>query len=60
MKRCTRDYQARIAADPVVGLRWSKAPNSMGKISTAEVPSATLGTGSSTPRHQAVYHEINL
>jgi hypothetical protein len=24
----------------------------MGKISTAEVPSATLGTGSSTPRHK--------
>jgi hypothetical protein len=37
MKRCTRDYQARIAADPVVGLRRSKAPNSMGKISIAEV-----------------------
>jgi len=29
-----------------------KAPNSMGKISTAEVPSAALGTGSSTPRHK--------
>ena len=27
----------RIAADPVVGLRWSKAPSSMGKISAAEV-----------------------
>jgi hypothetical protein len=30
-----------------------KAPNSMGKISAAEVPSATLRTGSSTPRHES-------
>ena len=29
-----------------------KAPSSMGKISIAEVPSATLRTGSSTPRHK--------
>jgi hypothetical protein len=29
-----------------------KAPSSMGKISTAEAPSATLRTGSSTPRHK--------
>ena len=32
----------------------------MGKISTLGVPSATLGTGSSTPRHQALCHAINL
>jgi len=31
-----------------------KGPSSMGKISTVAVPSATLGTGSSTPRHQAL------
>ena len=34
------------------GLGGRKAPSSMGKVSTAEVPSATLGTGSSTPRHK--------
>jgi hypothetical protein len=34
---CTGDHQVRIAADPVVGLRWSKAPSSVGKISIAEV-----------------------
>ena len=27
----------RIAADPVVGLRWLKSPSSMGKLSIAEV-----------------------
>jgi hypothetical protein len=32
----------------------------MGKISIAEVPSATLRTGSSTPRHQTLCHAINL
>ena len=36
-----------------------KAPNSMDKISTLGVPSAMLGTGSSTPRHQALCHTIN-
>ena len=43
MKRCTHHHPVRIAADPVVGLRWSKAPSSTGKISTAEVlrPRAT-------------------
>jgi hypothetical protein len=34
------------------GLGGRKAPSSMGRMSTAEVPSATLRTGSSTPRHQ--------
>jgi hypothetical protein len=34
------------------GFGGRKALNSMGKISTAEVPSATLRTGSSTPRHK--------
>jgi hypothetical protein len=35
-----------------VRARGRKAPSSMGKINTAEVPSATLRTGSSTPRHK--------
>jgi hypothetical protein len=37
-----------------------KGTNGMGKISTLGVPSAMLGTGSSTPRHQALCHAINL
>jgi predicted GIY-YIG superfamily endonuclease len=41
------------------GFGGRKAPSRIGKISTAEVPSATLGTGSSTPRHQTLYHAIN-
>src|SRR6202042_1839409 len=37
MKRCTRDHRVCTAADPVLGLRWLKAPSGMGKISTAGV-----------------------
>jgi putative endonuclease len=29
-KRCTRDHQVRIAADPAVGLRWSKSSEQHG------------------------------
>ena len=36
-ERYTRDHQARTAADPILGFRWSKAPNSMGKISILEI-----------------------
>ena len=36
----------------MAGLGGRKASSSMGKLSSAEVPSATLGTGSSTPRHK--------
>jgi hypothetical protein len=32
----------------------------MGKISIAEVPSATLGTGSSTPRNRAVSRDKSV
>jgi hypothetical protein len=32
-ERYTRDHQANTAADLILGLRWSKAPSSMGKIS---------------------------
>jgi len=52
MRRCTRDHQVGTAADPVLGLPWSKRSSGMGKISTAGVPSATFGTGSSAPRHK--------
>ena len=34
------------------GFGGRKTPSSMGKIRTAEVPSATLRTGSSTPRNK--------
>jgi hypothetical protein len=30
MKRCTRDHQVRIAADPAVGLPWSKSSEQHG------------------------------
>jgi hypothetical protein len=61
MKRCTRDHQERTAGRiQFSGLGSRKAPNSIDKISSLEVPSATLRTGSSTPRHPAVYHAINL
>jgi hypothetical protein len=42
LKRCTRDS----------GFSGREGPNSVGKIGIAGVPSATLGTGSSTPRHK--------
>jgi hypothetical protein len=29
-KRCTRDHQVRDAADPVLGLRWSKSSEQHG------------------------------
>jgi hypothetical protein len=37
-----------------------KAPNSIGRISILGVPSATFGTGSSTPRHQALWQALSL
>ena len=52
MKRCTRDHQVRTAADPVLGLRCRKAPNSMGKISTAGV--LRLRAPSAVSRDKAV------
>ena len=52
MKRCTRDHQVHIAADPVVGLSGRKAPSSMGKISTAEV--LRLRATSAVSRDQSV------
>jgi hypothetical protein len=42
------------------GFGGRKAPNSMGKISTLGVPSATLGTGSSTPRPSAVSRDKSV
>src|SRR5271156_4447148 len=51
MKRCTRDSQvfsARRSCSRASAVE--KASNSTGKISIAGVPSATLRTGSSTPR----------
>jgi hypothetical protein len=36
----------------MAGLGGRKASSSMGKLSSAEVPSATFGTGSSTPPHR--------
>jgi hypothetical protein len=42
------------------GFGGRKGSNSMGKISTFGVPSAMLGTGSSTPRQQALCHAIDL
>ena len=32
-ERYSRDHQARTASDPILGFRWSKAPNSMSKRS---------------------------
>jgi hypothetical protein len=56
-----RDHPVHTAASILFsGLGSRKAPNSMDKISIFGVPSATLGTSSSTPRHQALYHAINL
>jgi hypothetical protein len=51
-QRCTRDHQVRIAADPVAGLRWSKTPSSMGKISAAEI--LRLRATSAVSRDQSV------
>ncbi|HET6218503.1 MAG TPA: hypothetical protein VFE27_15875, partial [Acidobacteriaceae bacterium] len=45
---------------PGAGFGGGKGTNGMGRTSSPEVPSATLRTGSSTPRHQALYHPINL
>ena len=36
----------------ILGFGGRKALNSTGKVSTAEVPSARLGTSSSTPRRK--------
>jgi hypothetical protein len=45
--------QGKTVAGPLgPGLGGRKVPSGIGKISTAEVPSATLRTGSSTPRHK--------
>ena len=61
MKRCTRDHQVRTAGRILLsGLGGQKTPNSIDKIGIVGVPSATLGTGSSTPRHQGLGHAIDL
>ena len=51
-KECTWEIQCVSQQILLSGFGGRKAPSRMGKISTAEVPSATLGTGSSTPRHK--------
>jgi hypothetical protein len=45
LKGCTRDS----------GFGGRKSPNGVGKIGAPGVPSATLGTGSSTPRHKGCF-----
>ena len=50
-ERYSRDHQARTAADPILGFRWSKAPNSMSKRSILGVLRL---------RAQAPCHAINL
>ena len=52
MKGCTRDHQVRIAADPVVGLQWSKSSEQHGNTSTAEV--LRLRATSAVSRDQSV------
>ena len=51
-KRCIRDPQVRMAADPVVGFGGRKAPSSMGNLSTAEV--LRLRATSAVSRDQSV------
>ena len=49
-----------LAGLPGLDLGGSKAPSSMGKISTAGVPSAALGTGSSDCAPLSLCHAVNL
>ena len=51
-ERYTRDHQANTAADLILGLRWSKAPSSMGKISIPGV--LRLRATSAPPRDKSV------
>jgi hypothetical protein len=52
LKRCTRDHPVRIAADPVVGLRWLKSSERRGSIKHRR--------GSFDSALQALYHATNL
>src|SRR6202522_2984580 len=51
MKKCFRDHQVRTTADPVLGLRWSKAPSSIGKISSAGILRLRATTAVSRDRY---------
>jgi hypothetical protein len=52
LRKARGKVSLRPMAASAPGFGGRRAPSSMGKISTAGVPSATLGAGSSTPRHK--------